>query len=212
MAVNVGAVVLCGGESRRMGRAKAGLPYGPETLLGRVVRLVSIVARPVVVVAATDQELPELPGWVVVVRDSRSGRGPLQGLADGFSALASDVEFAYATAADAPFLEPAWVDRLIDLIGDHDLALPFCDGRRHPLAALYRVTPALAAIRNLLGQDQLRAGRIADTLSTRIIDARELRAVDPALRTLRNINTPDEYDRALGDAGFAGRDGAVTGL
>ncbi|APW60761.1 molybdenum cofactor guanylyltransferase [Paludisphaera borealis] len=211
MATNVGAVVLCGGESRRMGRPKAGLPFGPETLLARVVRLVSTVARPVVVVAAADQEVRDLPDSVRVVRDSRSGRGPLQGLADGLSALPPGVEFAYVTAADAPFLEPAWVELLVDRIGGHDLALPNCDGRRHPLAALYRVAPALAAIRGLLDQDQLRVGRLAESLRTRTIDADELRGVDPELRTLRNLNTPDDYVRALEDAGFTGCDGAQNG-
>ena len=36
---SLGAVVLCGGESRRMGRPKAWLPFGPERMLQRVVRL-----------------------------------------------------------------------------------------------------------------------------------------------------------------------------
>ena len=43
-----GAVVLCGGESRRMGRPKAWLPFGDERMLQRVVRLVDMVARPIV--------------------------------------------------------------------------------------------------------------------------------------------------------------------
>lgn len=208
MRMSVAAVVLCGGESRRMGRSKAALRFGPETLLGRVVRLASTVARPVVVVAAAGQELPATPDSVIVVRDAMGGRGPLQGLADGFSALGADVELAYATAVDSPLLEPAWVELLADRIGDHDLALPSADGRLHPLAALYRVAPALAAARGLLDQDRLRLGTLAERLRTRIVAADALRAVDPMLGTLRNLNTPDAYERALEEAGFAGRGGA----
>ena len=60
---DVGAIVLCGGMSRRMGRPKAWLPFGPdEVMLQRVVRLVREVVGPVVVVAAPEQELPMLPG------------------------------------------------------------------------------------------------------------------------------------------------------
>ena len=56
--MNIGGVILCGGESRRMGRPKAWLPFGPETLLQRVVRLIGEVVNPLVVVAAPDQDVP----------------------------------------------------------------------------------------------------------------------------------------------------------
>ena len=42
-AMSRAAIVLCGGRSRRMGRDKASLPFGTETLLERVVRIVSEV-------------------------------------------------------------------------------------------------------------------------------------------------------------------------
>ncbi|RPI89356.1 MAG: molybdenum cofactor guanylyltransferase, partial [Planctomycetaceae bacterium] len=37
------SVVLCGGQSSRMGRPKAWLPFGNEQFLRRCVRLVSLV-------------------------------------------------------------------------------------------------------------------------------------------------------------------------
>jgi molybdopterin-guanine dinucleotide biosynthesis protein A len=154
-----------------------------------------------VVVAAADQPLPLLPGSTIVVRDSAPGRGPLQGLADGFAALPHGVELAYATAVDAPLLEPAWIERLAREIVGHDLALPCTGSLRHPLSALYRVSPALVAIRELLGRDVLRVGQLEHSLRTRVVDAEALRDVDPGLRTLRNLNTPEDYQRALRDAG-----------
>src|SRR4051794_8132734 len=137
--MTLGAVVLCGGQSRRMGEPKAWLAFGPERLLQRVVRLVGagIGDGPIAVVAAPGQELPPLPDSVTVVRDPVSGRGPLQGLAAGLAELPGSVALAYASATDVPFLAPAWIGRLGELIGDHDLAIPFVDGYHHPLAALY---------------------------------------------------------------------------
>jgi molybdopterin-guanine dinucleotide biosynthesis protein A len=44
-------IVLCGGRSTRMGSAKALLPFGAETMLQRVVRLLGTVVSPVVVVS-----------------------------------------------------------------------------------------------------------------------------------------------------------------
>src|SRR5437660_11396236 len=82
-------IVLCGGQSSRMGRPKAWLPFAGEIMLCRVLRLLGEVPlSPIVVVAAPDQDLPTLPQKVDVVRDSQRGRGPLQGLAGGLAALA----------------------------------------------------------------------------------------------------------------------------
>src|SRR5436309_2393107 len=84
-----GGIILAGGKSSRMGLPKATLPFGPELMLQRVVRLLSAVVNPIVVVAAPGQELPALPSDVLVTRDEREARGPLEGLFAGLSALAS---------------------------------------------------------------------------------------------------------------------------
>ena len=200
--MNVGAIVLAGGASRRMGEPKAWLAFGEERMLERVVRLVGSVASPVVVVAAVGQDLPVLASEVVIVRDEVSGRGPLQGLAAGLRALPETVELAYATATDVPFLEPRWIERLVELSAGFDLVMPFSGGYHHPLAALYRGSAVLPAIENLLQADRLRPYFLMEAVRTRVVHEDELRAVDPALQTLRNLNHREDYEQALRDAGF----------
>ncbi len=202
------AIVLCGGESRRMGRPKAWLDFGAEKLLPRVVRLVGAVADPVVVVAAPGQDLPMLPDGVTVARDAVSGRGPLQGLLAGLSALPSETQFAYATATDAPFLNPGWITLLARTIGSDDLAIPYVDGRHHPLAALYRVRSVRPAVELLLGTGRDRLLDLIDTVKTRVVRQEELKSIDAGCATLRNVNSPAEYEQALRDA----RCGAPDGL
>ena len=85
--MNVGGILLCGGQSKRMGRPKAWLPFAGEIMLPRVARLLSEAVRPLVVVAAPDQDVPPLPDNVTLVRDEEKGRGPLQGLKAGLEAL-----------------------------------------------------------------------------------------------------------------------------
>jgi molybdopterin-guanine dinucleotide biosynthesis protein A len=199
----LGAVVLCGGQSRRMGRPKAWLPFGREQMLQRVVRLVGEVAETIAVVAAPGQDCPPLPDSVQIVRDPVSGRGPLQGLAAGLAALPGPAEFAFATATDTPFLRPAFIRRLLELIGEDDLALPFVGGFHHPLAAIYRPATVLPAIEQLLREDRLRLLNLSESLRTRLVPEDELRPVDPELQSLRNLNTLDEYNQALIDAGFS---------
>jgi molybdopterin-guanine dinucleotide biosynthesis protein A len=199
MTAKLGAVVLCGGQSRRMGQPKAWLPFGSERLLQRVVRLigVGIGDGPIIVVAAPEQECPPLPAAVTIVRDEVSGRGPLQGLAAGLRQLPGPIELAYASATDVPFLKPDWIRRLLDLIDADDLAIPFVDGFHHPLASLYRRATVLPAIEALLHADRLRPVFLMESLRSRVVTADELRTIDPDLGTLRNLNSPDDYQQAL---------------
>jgi len=196
-----GGIALCGGKSTRMGVPKATLPFGPETMLQRVVRLLGTVVSPIVVVAAREQSLPQLPDSVIVARDEREQRGPLEGLRAGLKALPDSVEVAYITSCDVPLLEPAFVERMVELLGDHDIAVMEIDGFPHPLSAVYR-RATLPHVEALLEKDKLRPVFLFDAVRTRRVRPEEMLSVDPQLRTLRNLNTRDDYLAALAEAGY----------
>jgi molybdopterin-guanine dinucleotide biosynthesis protein A len=197
-------IVLCGGQSSRMGKPKAWLPFVGEIMLPRVVRLLGEAVAPVVVVAAPGQDVPELPNGVTVVRDPERGRGPLQGLAAGLEALQGQAGAAYLSSCDVPFLHPAFVRRLIELLGDHTVCVPRVGGYLHPLAAVYRLEVAPVVAR-LLAEDRLRPVFLFDEVPTQVVEPEELADIDPSFQTLRNLNTPDEYEAALRDAAAAGK-------
>lgn len=199
--VQRGGIVLCGGRSSRMGTAKLALPFGPELMLQRIVRLLGEACRPIVVVAAPEQELPELPAEVIVTRDRRPGRGPLEGLLAGLTALPEDVAAAYATSCDVPLLVPDFVRRMFDLLGDHSAAVPVSGGFQHPLAAVYR-RGLVDVIEALLAADRMRPAFLFDTVSTRRVEEPEWIDVDPRSDTLKNLNHPADYLAALSEAGF----------
>ncbi len=196
-----GGIVLCGGHSRRMGRPKLLLPFGPEPMLARVVRRLAEAVEPVVVVAAVDQQLPPLHAAVVVVRDRRPDRGPLEGLAAGLTALAGRAEAAFVTACDVPLLAPAFVRRVVELAEGWAIAVPHVEGYDHPLAAVYRVD-LLPEVETLLGGERLRPVYLFDRVRTRRVGTEDLCGADPTLGSLRNVNTPEEYQAALVAAGL----------
>jgi molybdopterin-guanine dinucleotide biosynthesis protein A len=197
----IGGIILCGGQSSRMGRAKAWLPFGPEVMLQRVVRILSGIVSPIVVVAANGQDVPELPAGVEVARDEHEALGPLAGLAVGLAALSDRVEAAYASSCDVPLLQPEFVAAVIAALGDHDLAIPRDGQYHHPLAAIYR--PRLVpTIRELIAANRLRPLYLLERSRACEIDVAELRRVDPELSSLRNINTPEEYAAVLREAGY----------
>ena len=199
--MTAGGIVLCGGKSTRMGVAKATLPFGPETMLQRVVRLLGATVAPIVVVAARDQVLPELPAGLIVTHDEREAKGPLEGLRAGLKALPDTVDAAYVTSCDVPLLVPGFVERMLTLLGEHDIAVMEIDGFPHPLSAVYR-RAVLPQVESLLAQDRLRPVFLFDAMRTRRVSPAEMREVDPQLHTLRNLNTRDDYEAALAEAGF----------
>jgi molybdopterin-guanine dinucleotide biosynthesis protein A len=179
-----------------MGRPKAMLPFGSETMLQRVVRLLGSVITPIVVVAGRSQAVPMLPGYARIARDERDERGPLEGLRAGLKALPPTAEAAYVTSCDVPLLVPAFVRHMIDLLGDHDIAVVEVNGLPHPLSAVYRRS-LLPHVEALLAGNRLRPALLFDAVRTRRVTPAEVAALDPDLLTLRNVNTPEEYDEAL---------------
>src|SRR5437868_5028315 len=171
--MKVGGIVLCGGQSQRMGRAKAWLPFAGETMLERVVRLLREAVGPLVVVAAPDQDLPQLPSEVMLVRDEERGRGPLQGLAAGLAALRGRADAAYASSCDVPFLRPVFVRRLIELLGEAAICVPQVGAFHHPLAAVYRLE-VTDEVHKLLAHNQLRPFFLFEAVCTRVVTAPEL--------------------------------------
>ncbi len=170
-------------------------------MLQRVVRLLGTVVSPIVVVAARSQSLPELPHGVAVTRDEHDERGPLEGLRAGLKALPASVQIAYVTSCDVPLLVPAFVERMIELLGDHDIAVMEVDGFPHPLSAVYR-RDTLPQVEALLAKDRLRPVFLFDAVRTRRVQIAEMISVDPQLQTLRNLNTREDYLAALSEAGL----------
>jgi molybdopterin-guanine dinucleotide biosynthesis protein A len=134
---------------------------------------------------------------VIVTRDEREARGPLEGLRAGLKALPGDVEAAYVTSCDVPLLVPGFVLQMIDLARGYDIAVMEIDGFTHPLSAIYRRT-TLPMVEDLLATDRLRPVFLFDAVKTRRVRPEEMTA-DPELRTLRNLNTREDYERALID-------------
>lgn len=200
-------VVLAGGRSSRMGTSKAALEWHGSTLLYRTTALLArTVDGPVVVVAAPGQDLPALPAGVEVVADPVEGRGPLQGIAVGLSAVAGRATRAFVCSTDMPFLHPAFVRCVLGRLAgpdDADVALPFARGFRQPLAAGYRT--ALATLTaELVANGMLKPGLLFDRCTVgRLDDARLLAdpgvaRFDPDLDSVVNVNEPADYAVARG--------------
>jgi molybdenum cofactor guanylyltransferase len=189
----VGAILLVGGRSTRMGRPKANLDWHGEPLAARLARVLAraVGDGPVVLVRAPGQELPDLPPGLEIVDDPAEGEGPLRGLATGLAALEDRTEIAIAASVDLPCLTAPFAAAILAAIGSDDAAVPVARDRPHPLPAAYRV--ALRPLCDeLLARGERRLRAVFEEVATRFV------AVDEGdVEVLRNINTPADYDAAF---------------
>ncbi|MBL8750888.1 MAG: molybdenum cofactor guanylyltransferase [Planctomycetes bacterium] len=186
-----------------MGRPKESLPFGTDTMLGRAAAAATSCCAPVVVVAQAGQDLPALPAAVERTNDDRPGEGPLAAIATGLRFLVERHGFGprdagFVTACDTPFVTAAAIVFLHERLGAASLVLPRTSDGLHPLCAIWRVDTA-ATIDSLLAAGVRTPRRVAEFVPTRFVDEDELRAFDPELRMLRNVNAPADYDRARAD-------------
>ncbi len=196
-------IVLAGGRSSRMGSPKAALAWHGSTLLRRVTGILArSLAGPVVVVSAPGQSLPALACGIEVVADSREGRGPLQGLAAGLTAIGDRAPVAYVSSTDVPLLHPAFVRAVLGALDDQvDVVLPEIGGYRQPLSAAYR-TNLLATVEKLIAADRMRPAFLFERSRVLRMTADELLAdptlarLDPQLASVSNLNEPADYNRA----------------
>jgi molybdopterin-guanine dinucleotide biosynthesis protein A len=180
-------VILAGGQSRRMGRDKAGLPAGDGTLVDHLARRLAPVVDETIIAGGSGHASLE---GVRLVADRYAGLGPLAGIQAGLAA--SRHAAVFVVGCDLPDVEPALVTLLRGLAGDWDAVVPRIDGQAEGVCALYQ--RALASrVEDLLVAGERSIKRLLAASTVRYVSSEELRAVDPQLRSFRNINTPADY-------------------
>lgn len=185
------AVILAGGMSRRMGRDKAALPFGEETMLARLVRLY----RPCFDVTAVSVNFPgrfDTAGALEIV-DRRPGEGPLAGLESAF--LDTGADLVFLTATDLPFGDPGLARLLMEKRAGRDVCLIRSAKGPEPLFALYS-SVCLGAVREALDEGRRSMVGALSRLNVREVARDELPGFDLD-RILRNVNDPKEYAEAL---------------
>jgi molybdopterin-guanine dinucleotide biosynthesis protein A len=192
-APNIAAAIIAGGEGTRLGGVeKAALEVGGRSIAARTVEVARAAFARVVVVA-------NAPGvWstlgVDVVPDLFRGAGPLAGVHAALIA-APEAEAVVCVGGDLPFVAPA----LLALLRDHEArasaVVPRVGGKAEPLLARYG-RECLPVIEARLRAGQRAAHELFDAVATTWLDEPALRVVDPELRSLLNVNTPEDLAQA----------------
>jgi molybdopterin-guanine dinucleotide biosynthesis protein A len=177
--MDIEAVLLTGGASKRMGEDKASLPVGGIPVARRTAEVLAEACQKVTILG------PEPILGFPCIKDEEPGEGPLAALA-----LFGPVsQYVFVCSCDIPYFDARLVIQAQEAIGESNAAVPLVDGRRQPLCALYsndafpilRATAAEGKRSIMAWLDRL---AVAEFLPEKVIWG-------------RGANTPEEW-RALG--------------
>lgn len=196
LETNLGAIVLCGGRSTRLGIDKTQLIFHGQTFLERVVSQVEQACHPVILVGDADFSQHQLPPNVQWATDENPNCGPLEGIRVGLAKLASQVDFAFVTSCDVPLIAPQLIRFLFDKISSYEAVVPVSDERIFGMTAVYR-TELHGVIAERIQNEQLRVSELATAFQAHQIPVDLLREIDPELDSMTNINSASDYYNLL---------------
>jgi molybdopterin-guanine dinucleotide biosynthesis protein A len=197
--MNISAVLLAGGQSRRMGRDKATIHFRGKPLWQIQLELLRKLEPAEIFVSARAD-----PAWrpadVTFVPDEPPSRGPLSGLTATLARIRSN--HLLALAIDMPLMSEGHLHFLCNQIQPGCGVLPTIGELAEPLAAIYPVEACGTFSAALSGNDfSLQA------LTNHLVKTGKLRAVrvpEEAQRYYWNFNGPRDMDDQLGRRGDPG--------
>lgn len=185
--MNYGAVILAGGQSRRMGESKAKLKIDGKRFLDRLAEELCGFGE---LLVSVDEPARHPDIAYPMVGDVYPGCGPMAGLHAALSACRADA--LLALSCDLPLFERALGERLCALMdGETDVVAPLSDeGWIQLQCAVYRRSCAPVFEKFLTAGNY----RIRDALA-------ELRVKTVRMpefsRMLTNVNTREDYEKLL---------------
>lgn len=187
--LNISAVLLAGGESRRMGQDKATVIFQGKPLWQiQLERLRKLNPKEILISARSD--LSWRPADVELIQDTPPSRGPLSGLAAALASMETD--HLLALAIDLPFMTTEHLRHLCSFTTNGSGVVPLIDGNAEPLAAIYP-KEARAVFREALQSDSFSLQPIVKKLVARNM-LLEIPISGPAREFYRNINAPQDLD------------------
>ena len=185
-------IVLAGGFSSRFGTNKALAKIGSDKLIEHVVARIERLFEEVIIVTNDPLDYVEL--GKTIVTDIVPHQGPLGGIYTGL--FFSRHEYAFVVACDMPFINPDFVQFLVDNAHGNDVVVPSFDNKFEPLHAIYG-RRCLGHMKSLLERDRRQVMEIFRRVKTLKIGEEEIRKFDPEMKCFFNINTVDDWERAL---------------
>lgn len=185
--MSLSAVLLAGGQSRRMGEDKATILFRGRPLWKNQLDILRNIGPEKIFVSARTN-----PAWhptdAEFVADVAPSRGPLSGIAAAISRITS--EHLLVLGIDMPFMSPDYLRKFFERVGPGRGAVPIIDDRAEPLAAIYPRTAKSEFVKALAGEDFSLQPLIMRLIAT--IKLELVKVSDEERALFRNLNEPGD--------------------
>lgn len=189
-----GAIILAGGDSKRLGRPKALLDLCGKNLIEIMVERLYGVFDQVTLVTDRPELYEGLPVLITGDLIKDKVKSPLRGIHAGLSV--SPLPYQFVVACDMPFLNTELISYMDRFAADYDAVVPRVDSYFQPLHAFYSRSCINIISRQIEG-GLYKVTDFYDNLEIRFIDSAEIKRFDPEEISFTNINTWLDYEQAL---------------
>ncbi len=185
-----GAIILAGGDSKRLGCPKPFLELGGSSLIEIIVNRLRLLFGQITVVTDRQDLFTHLP--VKLTGDILTGlsKGPLRGIHAGLSL--SPLPYQFVTACDMPFINLDLVRYMADFAPHYDVVVPRIGSYYQPLHAYYRRS-CIDLIQRQIEQGECKVTAFYDKIKVKYIGFSEISRLDPGNSSFFNINTWTDY-------------------
>lgn len=190
MIADCTAIILAGGESRRMGRDKATLDFLGQPLIQASIDTMQRLFA--VTLLSVRQLRPEIQ--LTQVLDGQHDGGPLTGLLSAMAKVTTP--WVFAVGCDMPFVSAALIEQLAVRRTGYQAVVPVVQGRAQPLLAFYSREGRDMMRASLASGDKSLLGALRQ-LQVCYVDEAELLVSDPQLRSFFDLDTPQDVEVAV---------------
>jgi molybdenum cofactor guanylyltransferase len=184
------AVLLAGGNSKRMGRNKAFLKLEGRKLLDIVFEKMQSLFSEVIVVTDCLEEFKYLPAKLTMDLFNEGEKSALRGIHAGLTA--SSYPSSFIIGCDMPFLSLPLIRYMSRFATQFDVVVPRERGYYQPLFAFYK-KETLDIILDRLQKNKLKITDLYSSLKIKEVDEETVKFFDPCLLSFFNINTKEDY-------------------
>lgn len=186
-------IILCGGQSKRMGRDKGSIALKGKPMILHVMDTISDLADEIILVLRDEKQIKDYRelfkgnyNSLKIVTDKTKDQGPLMGILTGLSNISSD--YAQVLPCDSPFISRNFISKMFKTaeIENSEAIVPkWNDGHIEPLHSIYKKT-VLNTIHMLIKEKRMDVKSLIQNINVKYVDISQL---DVTGKSFLNINT-----------------------